>query len=468
MTNGAGPHWHGLRTEANRFSKRTEDQMVKESTAFSTIRTPSSYPASQKRYLSGACADVRVPYREIALSATRHGEGVEENPPLPVYDTSGPYTDSDEHIDLSRGLPDLCSAWVKERGDTEILAGPSSEYARQRERDLLTYHLQFPSPFIARRARSGQNVSQMHYARKGIVTPEMEFVALRESMLLERLFENPAYASLLRQHRGESFGARLPQQVTPEFGRVEVATGRAILPSNVNHPELEPMIIGRNFKVKINANIGNSAVTSSPAEEVDKMIWATYLGADTIMDLSTGEHIHELREWILRNSPVPIGTVPIYQALEKVEGRAEELTWELMRDTLIEQAEQGVDSFTLHAGVRLPWIPLTAKRLTGMVSGGGSIMAKGCLAHHQENFLYTKFDEICGIMKAYDVSFSLGDGLRPGSIYDANDEAQFAELRTLGELTERAWKHDVQAMTTSPARSELPRSGGMERRCCAM
>jgi phosphomethylpyrimidine synthase len=431
--------------------------MLKESPTFSTIRTPSSYPASQKRYLSGASEDVRVPYREITLSATRHRERVEENPPLPVYDTSGPYTDTDQRIDLSRGLPDLCSDWIKERGDTDILPGPSSEYARQRERDLLTYHLQFPSPFIARRARSGQNVSQMHYARKGIVTPEMEFVALRESLLLERLIENPAYASLLRQHRGESFGARLPQQVTPEFVREEVAAGRAIIPSNVNHPELEPMIIGRNFKVKINANIGNSAVTSSAAEEVDKMVWATYWGADTIMDLSTGNNIHELREWIIRNCPVPIGTVPIYQALEKVGGHAEELSWELMRDTLIEQAEQGVDYFTLHAGVRLTWIPLTAKRLTGIVSRGGSIMAKWCLSHHEENFLYTHFEEICEIMKAYNVSFSLGDGLRPGSIYDANDEAQFAELRTLGELTERAWKHDVQVMIEGPGHVPMQR-----------
>src|ERR1700720_1802806 len=290
----------------------------------------------------------------------------------------------------------------------------------------------------------------MHYARKGIVTPEMEFVALRESMLLERLFENPAYAALLRQHRGESFGAHLPQKVTPEFVRDEVAAGRAIIPSNVNHPELEPMIIGRNFRVKINANIGNSAVTSSPAEEVDKMIWATYWGADTIMDLSTGQHIHELREWILRNCPVPVGTVPIYQALEKVGGRPEALTWEIFRDTLIEQAEQGVDYFTIHAGVRLPFIPLTAKRVTGIVSRGGSIMAKWCLAHHQESFLYTRFAEICEIMRAYDVSFSLGDGLRPGSGADANDEAQFAELKTLGELTQIAWKYDVQVMIEGP------------------
>jgi phosphomethylpyrimidine synthase len=431
--------------------------MLKESPTFTSIRTPSSYPASYKHYLQGSRRDLRVPYREIALSPTRHSNRIEENPPLPVYDTSGPYTDSDVCINLSCGLPHLRTDWIKQREDTEPLAKPSSEYARRRETDLLTYHLRFPAPPISRRARSGQNISQMHYARNGIVTPEMEFVALRESMLLDRLLDDPRYAALLRQHRGEPFGAGLPQQVTPEFVRVEVASGRAIIPANVNHPELEPTIIGRNFKVKINANIGNSAVTSSPAEEVDKMIWATYWGADTIMDLSTGEHIHELREWILRNSPVPIGTVPIYQALEKVGGRAEELTWELMRDTLIEQAEQGVDYFTLHAGVRLPWIPLTAKRLTGIVSRGGSIMAKWCLAHHQENFLYTKFDEICEIMKAYDVSFSLGDGLRPGSVYDANDEAQFAELRTLGELTERAWRHDVQVMIEGPGHIPMQR-----------
>jgi len=431
--------------------------MLKESPTFSTIRTPSSYPASRKRYFPGDHADMRVPYREITLSATHHTDRTEENPPLPVYDTSGPYTDADVRIDLSRGLPDVRTEWIKQRGDTEILSGPTSEYARQRERDLLTYHLRFPSPFISRRARSGQNVSQMHYARKGIITPEMEFVSLRESMMLERLFDDPAYASLLQQHRGWSFGARLPEQVTPEFVRAEVAAGRAIIPANINHPEVEPMIIGRNFKVKINANIGNSAVTSSPAEEVDKMVWATYWGADTIMDLSTGNNIHELREWIIRNCPVPVGTVPIYQALEKVGGIAEELTWELMRDTLIEQAEQGVDYFTLHAGVRLPWIPLTAKRMTGIVSRGGSILAKWCLAHHQENFLCTNFDEICEIMKAYNVSFSLGDGLRPGSIYDANDEAQFAELRTLGELTERAWKHDVQVMIEGPGHVPMQR-----------
>src|SRR3954469_7244872 len=421
--------------------------MLKESLTFSTIRTPSTYPESHKYYLAGARSDVRVPYREITLSATHHSGHSEDNPPVPVYDTSGAYTDPEIEIQLTQGLRALRTAWIAERDDTDILKGPSSDFARTQKNNLLNLHLRFPSPFLSRRARSGNNVSQMHYARKGIVTPEMEFVALRESMLVERLSRNPLFAS---QHPGQPLGAHLPEQVTAEFVRTEVAAGRAIIPANINHPELEPMIIGRNFKVKINANIGNSAVTSSPAEEVDKMIWATYWGADTIMDLSTGKNIHELRQWILRNCPVPVGTVPIYQALEKVGGRAEELTWELMRDTLIEQAEQGVDYFTLHAGVRLPWIPLTAKRLTGIVSRGGSIMAKWCLAHHQENFLYTNFDELCEIMKAYDVSFSLGDGLRPGSIYDANDDAQFAELRTLGELTERAWTHDVQVMIEGP------------------
>jgi phosphomethylpyrimidine synthase len=424
--------------------------MLKESPTVSTIRTPSSHSASQKRYLRGSRADLRVPYREIVLSPTRHGDRTEENPPLPVYDTSGAYTDPEVRIDLAHGLPALRREWIKQRDDTEILSIPTSEYARRRERDLLTYHLRFPSLFMYHRANKGTNVSQMHYARKGIVTPEMEFVALRESMQLERLLQDPRYASVVRQHPGQSLGAQLPEQITPEFVRKEVAAGRAIIPANVNHPELEPMIIGRNFKVKINGNIGNSAVTSSPAEEVDKMIWAAYWGADTIMDLSTGKNIHEIREWILRNSPVPVGTVPIYQALEKVGGLAEELSWDLMRDTLIEQAEQGVDYFTLHAGVRLPWIPLTVNRLTGIVSRGGSIMAKWCLAHHEENFLYTHFEEICEIMKAYDVSFSLGDGLRPGSIHDANDEAQFAELRTLGDLTKLAWKHDVQVMIEGP------------------
>jgi phosphomethylpyrimidine synthase len=424
--------------------------MSKIEMTFAEIRTPSSYPGSAKRYFFGSRADVKVPYRELSLSETRHSERVEQNAPLPLYDTSGPYTDPEAGIDLARGLPAQRRAWIEDRRDTKRLDGLSSEYGRQRQNDLLTSHLRFPSTSKPVRALRGKNVTQMHYARKGIITPEMEFIALRESMRLAQLVQDGAYHPLLSQHRGQSFGAQLPSQISPEFVRAEVAAGRAIIPANINHPELEPMIIGRNFKVKINANIGNSAVTSSPAEEVDKMIWATYWGADTIMDLSTGKHIHEIREWIVRNSAVPIGTVPIYQALEKVGGRAEELTWELMRDTLVEQAEQGVDYFTLHAGVRLPWIPLTARRLTGIVSRGGSIMAKWCLAHHQENFLYTKFDELCEIMKAYDVSFSLGDGLRPGSIYDANDEAQFAELRTLGELTERAWKHDVQVMIEGP------------------
>jgi phosphomethylpyrimidine synthase len=431
--------------------------MVKSNPEISMIRTPSSYPGSQKRYLRGNHADLQVPYREISLSATRHAGRLEENPAIPVYDTSGPYTDGAVQTQLARGLPLLRAEWITERADTEILIGPTSEYARARELDLLAIDVRFPALTKPRRARTGRNVSQMHYARKGIITPEMEFVALRESMMLDGLVTNPAYASLAHQHEGEPFGARLPRQITPEFVRAEVAAGRAIIPANVNHLELEPMIIGRSFKVKINANIGNSAVTSSPAEEVDKMIWAAYWGADTVMDLSTGRYIHEIREWILRNSPLPIGTVPIYQALEKVGGHPEELTWELMRDTLIEQAEQGVDYFTLHAGVRLPWIPLTVKRLTGIVSRGGSIMAKWCLAHHEENFLYTHFDEICEIMKAYDVSFSLGDGLRPGSIYDANDEAQFAELHTLGELTARAWKHDVQVMIEGPGHVPMQR-----------
>ena len=424
--------------------------MRETATTFATLRLPKAFPASQKKYLTGSRPDLRVPYREIALSPTHHARGVEHNPPLPVYDCSGPFSDPDCVVDLAQGLPKLRHPWIEERGDSEILNGPSSAYGRQRANDLLTQDIRFPAPSRPWRALPGRNVSQMHYARKGIVTPEMEFVALRESMRLEELRSDPAYAALLRSHPGFDYGARLPKTITPEFVREEVAAGRAIIPANINHPELEPMIIGRNFKVKINGNLGNSAVASSLAEEVDKMVWGIHWGADTIMDLSTGKHIHETREWILRNAPVPIGTVPIYQALEKVGGHAEELTWEIVRDTLIEQAERGVDYFTLHAGVRLPWIPLTAKRLTGIVSRGGSIMAKWCLAHHQENFLYTHFDEICEIMKSYDVSFSLGDGLRPGSIYDANDEAQFAELRTLGELTSQAWKHDVQVMIEGP------------------
>ena len=421
-----------------------------ETTTFATIVQPQTYPASSKQYIEGSRPDIRVPYREITLSPTKHGDRIEQNAPLPVYDTSGPYTDPSTEVDLTQGIHPLRKAWIEERNDTERLSGVTSTYGRQRQNDLMAYGLRFPIRVKPLRALPGKNVSQMHYARQGIITPEMEFIALRESLKLDQLLSSPEYALLRRQHRGHSFGAVLPERMTPEFVRSEVASGRAIIPANINHPELEPMIIGRNFRVKINGNIGNSAVASSPAEEVDKMIWATYWGADTIMDLSTGDNIHETREWILRNSPVPIGTVPIYQALEKVDGKAEELTWELMRDTLIEQAEQGVDYFTLHAGVRLPWIPMTAKRLTGIVSRGGSIMAKWCLAHHKENFLYTHFEEICEIMKAYDVSFSLGDGLRPGSLYDANDDAQFAELRTLGELTQQAWKHDVQVMIEGP------------------
>jgi phosphomethylpyrimidine synthase len=404
------------------------------------------FPNSSKIYVTGSRPDLRVPMRQIEQSDTPASFGVEQNPPITVYDTSGPYTDPEATIDLRRGLPAVRSNWIEERGDTRQLDGPSSEYGRQRkscpELDALRFeHIRPPQ-----RARSGCNVTQMHYARQGIITPEMEYVAIRENLRLEEYRSS----NLLTQHRGNSFGAAIPVRVTPEFVRDEVARGRAIIPANINHPELEPMIIGRNFLVKINTNIGNSAVTSSIAEEVEKMVWSARWGGDTLMDLSTGKNIHETREWILRNSPVPVGTVPIYQALEKVDGRAEELSWEIYRDTLIEQAEQGVDYFTIHAGVRLPWIPLTANRVTGIVSRGGSIMAKWCLAHHKESFLYTRFEDICEIMKEYDVSFSLGDGLRPGSIADANDAAQFAELETLGELTRIAWKHDVQVMIEGP------------------
>jgi phosphomethylpyrimidine synthase len=384
-------------------------------------------PNSRKVYLG----PLRVPMREITQTG--------DNPPIAVYDTSGPYTDPAMRIDIRKGLPALREAWIASRHDTVQLDGPSSEFGRRRLADPKLAELRFD---LHRKPRRGQCVTQMHYARQGIVTPEMEYIALREN---QRMVESLAF-----QHPGQSFGAHLPKSITPQFVRDEVARGRAIIPANINHPETEPMIIGRNFLVKINCNIGNSAVTSSIGEEVDKMTWAIRWGADTVMDLSTGRHIHETREWIIRNSPVPIGTVPIYQALEKVNGKAEELTWEIFRDTLIEQAEQGVDYFTIHAGVRLPFIPMTAKRMTGIVSRGGSIMAKWCLSHHQESFLYTHFEEICRIMAAYDVSFSLGDGLRPGSIYDANDEAQFAELKTLGELTKVAWKHDCQVMIEGP------------------
>ncbi|PZO62971.1 MAG: phosphomethylpyrimidine synthase ThiC [Pseudoxanthomonas suwonensis] len=403
-------------------------------------------PGSRKIHVEGSLPGVRVPMREIVLTKTPTLFGGEENAPVTVYDCSGAYTDPTAAIDLAKGLPALRAQWIEARGDSERLSGITSEFGRKREGDAKLAHVRFPNRSAPRRALSGTNVSQMHYAKRGIITPEMEFVAIRENQRLDAVHE----AHLLNQHRGESFGAAIQKVITPEFVRDEIARGRAILPNNINHPESEPMIIGRNFLTKINANIGNSAVSSGIAEEVEKLVWAIRWGADTVMDLSTGKHIHETREWILRNSPVPIGTVPIYQALEKVDGRAEELTWEIFRDTLIEQAEQGVDYFTIHAGVLLRYVPLTAKRVTGIVSRGGSILAKWCLAHHKENFLYTHFEDICEIMKAYDVAFSLGDGLRPGCIADANDAAQFGELETLGELTRIAWQHDVQTMIEGP------------------
>ena len=406
-------------------------------------------PNSRKVYVQGSRSDIQVPMREIRQTDTMTGSGAEKNPPIWVYDTSGPYTDPAARIDIRSGLPPLREQWIEARGDTELMQGLSSAYGRARLQDPRLADMRFNLQRQPRRAAAGRNVTQMHYARQGIITPEMEFIAIRENQRYE-MFDSESHDLLTRQHAGQHFGAVLPGKITPEFVRDEVARGRAIIPANINHPESEPMIIGRNFLVKINANIGNSALGSSIQEEVEKMTWAIRWGGDTVMDLSTGKNIHETREWIIRNSPVPIGTVPIYQALEKVDGKAEELTWEIFRDTLIEQAEQGVDYFTIHAGVRLAYVPMTAKRMTGIVSRGGSIMAKWCLAHHQESFLYTHFEEICEIMKAYDVSFSLGDGLRPGSIYDANDEAQFAELRTLGELTKIAWKHDVQTMIEGP------------------
>ncbi|MEW8014476.1 MAG: phosphomethylpyrimidine synthase ThiC [Candidatus Sedimenticola endophacoides] len=408
------------------------------------------FPNSTKIHVTGSRDDIRVPMREITQSPTQTSGQSESNPSIVVYDTSGPFTDPAQEVDLLRGMPDVRGLWIEERGDTEWLAGPSSEYGARRQGDPDLAHLRFEHLRRPRRARPGMNVTQMHYARRGIVTPEMEYVAIRENCRLGALRGDPRYADLLRQHPGNGFGANLPEEITPEFVRSEIAAGRAIIPANINHPEVEPMIIGRNFRVKINTNIGNSAVTSSIAEEVEKMAWSARWGGDTLMDLSTGKNIHETREWILRNAPMPIGTVPIYQALEKVDGKAEALTWEIMRDTLIEQAEQGVDYFTIHAGVLLRYVPLTARRLTGIVSRGGSILAKWCLAHHRENFLYTHFEEICEIMKAYDVAFSLGDGLRPGSLADANDAAQFGELETLGELTRVAWEHDVQVMIEGP------------------
>ncbi len=401
---------------------------------------------SRKTYVSGSRDDIRVPMREIVLTDTPAMFGAEANAPFAVYDTSGPYTDAAFRADLVAGLPKLRAGWIAERGDTEELPNRSSKFGRRHAEAELLAGVRFPSLPKPRRAKAGGNVTQMHYARQGIVTPEMEYIAIRENQNLA----SRRGSALAQQHPGQSFGAAIPREITPEFVRDEVARGRAIIPCNINPPETEPMIIGRNFLTKINANIGTSAVTSSIAEEVEKMVWSIRWGGDTVMDLSTGKYIHETREWIMRNAPVPIGTVPIYQALEKVGGDAEALTWELFRDTLIEQAEQGVDYFTIHAGVLLRFVPLTARRVTGIVSRGGSIMAKWCLAHHKESFLYTHFEDICEIMQAYDVAFSLGDGLRPGCIADANDEAQFAELDTLGELTDIAWKHDVQVMIEGP------------------
>lgn len=405
------------------------------------------FPNSRKVYVEGSRPDLQVPMREITLTSTQTESGAEGNPPIRVYDSSGIYSDADCEIDLRAGLPSLRAPWILERGDSEQLKSPSSDFGKVRFSDAQTAHLRFEHIKNPLRAKSGKNVTQLHYARQGIITPEMEFVAIRENTAQQQASEQPELAA---QHHGQSHGAAIPIEITPEFVRNEVALGRAIIPANINHPEIEPMIIGRNFLVKVNANIGNSAVTSSIEEEVEKLAWSALWGADTVMDLSTGKNIHETREWIIRNSMLPIGTVPIYQALEKVDGVAENLTWEIYRDTLIEQAEQGVDYFTIHSGVLLRYVPLTAKRVTGIVSRGGSIMAKWCLSHHKENFLYTHFEDICEIMKAYDISFSLGDGLRPGSIADANDVAQFSELETLGKLTKIAWKHDVQTMIEGP------------------
>ena len=415
-----------------------------------------SFPNSKKVYVQGEIHDIRVGMREISLSDTlisgqKESAVYEKNQPLCVYDTSGFYTDDTIEIDVHKGIPRLRDNWIEARGDVEFLSGKSSNYSQQRLADEGLDHIRFEHLPKVRKAKAGKNVTQMHYARQGIITPEMEYIAIRENLKRQEVQDE----ILLQQHQGQSFGASIPEQITAEFVRSEVARGRAIIPANINHPESEPMIIGRNFLIKVNANIGNSAVTSSIEEEVEKLVWSTKWGADTVMDLSTGRYIHETREWIIRNSPVPIGTVPIYQALEKVNGIAEDLTWEIFRDTLIEQAEQGVDYFTIHAGVLLRYVPMTAKRVTGIVSRGGSIMAKWCLAHHKENFLYTHFEDICEILKAYDVSFSLGDGLRPGSVADANDEAQFSELRTLGELTQIAWQHDVQTIIEGPGHVPL-------------
>lgn len=425
----------------------TNIQKLSDTASVDEIST-APFPASQKIYIEGSRPDIQVPMREISLDPTLlRDDSKEENPPIRIYDTSGPYTDPNIAIDVRKGLPKMRQNWILEREDTQVLENPSSKYTQVREQNITLENLRFSGKHEPRIAREGQNVTQLHYARQGIITPEMEYIAIRENIARAQVSQSEV---IKHQHPGQTWGANVSQEITPEFVRLEVLEGRAIIPANINHPELEPMIIGRNFHIKINGNIGNSAVTSSIEEEVEKLVWGTRWGADTVMDLSTGKHIHETREWILRNASVPIGTVPIYQALEKVDGVAEDLTWEIFRDTLIEQAEQGVDYFTIHAGVLLRYVPMTAKRLTGIVSRGGSIMAKWCLAHHQESFLYTHFEDICEIMKAYDVSFSLGDGLRPGCLQDANDEAQFSELRTLGELTKIAWKHDVQVMIEGP------------------
>ncbi len=442
----------------------TSEALIHATTRLSTAVTE-GFPNSRKYYVTGSRLDIRVPMREISQTPTQTETGEIFNPPIYVYDSSGPYTDPQTSIDLKQGLPNIRNAWIVERNDTEQLSQLSSEFGKARQLNPALDKIRFASlhlvenrkklEILPRRAKPGHNVTQMHYARRGIITPEMEFVAIRENQRLDLLRADLQYQQLLKQHPGHNFGAHLPKTITPEFVRSEIAAGRAIIPANINHPELEPMIIGRNFRVKINTNIGNSPVTSSIAEEVEKMVWSARWGGDTLMDLSTGQHIHETREWIIRNAPIPIGTVPIYQALEKVAGHPEDLTWEMFRDTLIEQAEQGVDYFTIHAGVRLAYVHKTANRLTGIVSRGGSIMAKWCLAHHQENFLYTHFAEICEIMATYDVAFSLGDGLRPGSIADANDQAQFAELVTLGELTTKAWDQDCQVMIEGPGHVPL-------------
>ncbi len=440
-------------TKLNKNEKsQTRREKREAAEAFLKNVSDQSFPNSKKVYVQGKIHDIKVGMREITLTDTllpgspKDDPQYEKNAPLCVYDTSGFYTDENVEIDVHKGIPRLRETWIDARDDVETFTTTNSTFAQQRLDDENVDEIRFEHLPTKRIAKKGKNVTQMHYARQGIITPEMEYIAIRENLKREEVKDE----LLLQQHKGQSFGASIPEQITPEFVRDEVARGRAIIPVNINHPECEPMIIGRNFLIKVNANIGNSAVTSSIEEEVEKLVWSTKWGADTVMDLSTGRNIHETREWILRNSPVPIGTVPIYQALEKVNGVAEDLTWEIFRDTLIEQAEQGVDYFTIHAGVLLRYVPMTAKRVTGIVSRGGSIMAKWCLAHHKENFLYTHFEDICEILKQYDVSFSLGDGLRPGSVADANDEAQFAELHTLGELTKIAWKHDVQTIIEGP------------------